>query len=509
KLTVKDQKLEGTLHVDPVESADGITAEILDAFVQSEGVNPSFIDQDALNTLAHLICADPKSAHEACVARGTPPTPGSDASIQLEDSIQTRLDEIESRQTKLDDATSNGSSAPTGTDDPDADNSIDFYEMSPFLIVEQGDRICTLIQATNGQDGTDIYGHNIASKHGKSSISLNDASVQVQIDGSVTAMCSGLLVILPTGVQVTETLEIPHDVDFSTANIDFPGDVIIDGGVLDNFCVRASGTVLIRKLVQSSSIEANGDITLDQGMAGKDKGSIIAHADLHAGYLESINATVGGDCTVEHEITNTTLAVSGQLNAPSASLRGGELAVANHCELNIVGSVQGVETTLILGSLRHVENLIERSIVFVEKAAGELDTKRNAHEQFVQSIGKPTPAQIEEQMGMEFEISELQSKLVKLEAATQQLMETRLTRATPSLCVHRVIFAKSVVYLPRYKVVFSQDLEGETTIGVDADANPTLTHHGKARPIRDVATVYPDSRVPLIEHRNGVFRIAA
>ncbi len=507
KLTVQNHKLEGILHIAPTESPELIEPSALEAFVIGEGVKSSFINQDAISTLTHLVQADPGLAHEACVARGQPPVSGGDSTLQLEASIQTRIDEIESRRAELEDAVSNEPANPPSQSD--SSEAIDFYEMSPFLIVKRGDQICTLIESTEGEDGTDVFGQTIASKDGKPTLSLNDASVHVAQNGSVTALCSGLLTVTPSSVQVSETLQIPHDVDFSTANINFPGDVHIDGGVMDNFKVRATGEVLIRKLVQSSTIEADKCITLEQGMAGKDKGWIIAHGELHAGYLESIHASVAADCKVDHEITNSTISICGELISPGASLRGGEITIAKQCELNIIGSVQGVETTLVLGSLADLQELLSRSGALIAKATHELEAKQSRYEGFAQSIGKPTPAQIEEQMGMEFEISELRLTLSKLEKANQTLLTTLRTRTSPTLHVHRAIYAKSVIYFPGYKAVFHRDLEGESVLAVDENGGPTLMHHDKERPLRDVAKVYRDQRVPLIEQHDNEYRIAA
>ncbi|MCA9304595.1 MAG: DUF342 domain-containing protein [Phycisphaerales bacterium] len=504
RLTVQNRKLEGVLTVSPPERIDVIDEPTLIAYLEGAEVHPRAIDKDAIRSLLKQLDEHPGKTAQAIVARGTEPVRGTDASITFDPSIQLELNRIRARKAAFENAVAKG----TLQSDPEGENAINFYTMSPFLIVHKGDPICTITPEVPGKDGSDIYGESIASVDGRDNTNTKDPSL-CRRGNSVTAAISGNLIVQPDSIRINSVLEIPRDVDFSTANVDFPSDVDVGGGVLDHFSVRAEGSIEIRKLVQSSAIDSNQSITLHQGMAGKNSGTLAALQNLTAGYLESVHAVVGGDCNIQQEITNSQIQIAGELHAPTAHARGGEISAARGITLGVIGSIQGVETIVVLGELRGVVELVRKTQKYLEQLNKSITAKQNAYERFTQSIGKPTPAQIEEQMGLEFELSELRSKIGKLDAANQKLLANAMTRMTARITVNETIFAKSVLWMPGYKAVFQRDIRGPITITLSSKGEPVVDSAGELRPLREIAKLYPDSRIPRIEQVDGQYRVAA
>ena len=78
----------------------------------------------------------------------------------------------------------------------------------------------------------------------------------------------GHLTFAHEAFQVSPLLEIQGDVDYSTGNIDFSGDVHICGDVRENFTVHAQGTVTVDGLVEAATVEAGGDLVIARGVVG-------------------------------------------------------------------------------------------------------------------------------------------------------------------------------------------------------------------------------------------------
>ena len=57
--------------------------------------------------------------------------------------------------------------------------------------------------------------------------------------------------------KVSNTLEIDQNVDFSTGNIDFPGNVIVHRSVKDCFTVKARDDIEVRGLIEAATLIAN------------------------------------------------------------------------------------------------------------------------------------------------------------------------------------------------------------------------------------------------------------
>ena len=504
KLTLQHQKLEGLLTISLPDNVDAINESSLLAYLEGLDVHPQAIDKDTLRSLLTQIQEHPGKPAQACVARGVAPVHGCDAIIILDPAIQHKLDRILARETAFEDASAKGI-LQKKTDDG---NAIDFYTLSPFLIVHEGDPICTVNPETTGKDGWDIYGEPIESVNGHDDTNIKDPSLRVG-DTRATAAISGHLIIEANSIHISPLLEVPCDVDFSTANIDFPGDVNIGGGVLDRFTVKAEGSIEIHKLVQASEIESGQSIILHQGMAGKNTGKLVATKDLTAGYLESVHARVGGNCGVQHEITNCRLKIAGELLAPSAHARGGEISAAHSACLGVIGSMQGVVTTIVLGEYAEIVHLIQKTQDYIDQVERAVSTQQNKIDRLTQSIGKPTPAQVEELMRMEQGLSDLHKKIETLEAANQRLLTNAASRTVARLTVNECIFAKSVIWMPGYKAVFRRDVRGPITISLSSRGVPVAETTGETRPLGEIAMVYPDSRIPRIEQIGERYRLAA
>lgn len=504
KLTVQHQKLEGLLTISLPDNVDPINESSLLAYLDGLDVHPQAIDKDTLRNLLTQIKEHPGQPVQACVARGVGPVHGCDAQINLDPAIQHKLDRILARETAFEDASANGILQNNAEDG----NAIDFYTLSPFLIVHEGDPICTVTPESSGKDGWDIYGESIASVDGRDNTNIKDPSLRVG-DTRATAAISGHLIIQSNSIHISPLLEVPCDVDFSTANIDFPGDVKVGGGVLDRFTVKARGSIEIYKLVQASEIESAQSIILHQGMAGKNTGRLAATKDLTAGYLESVQASVGGNCSIQHEITNCRLRVAGELLAQSAHARGGEISAALGACLGVVGSMQGVVTTIVLGEYAEIVHLIRKTQDYIDQVERAVTAQQNKLDRLTQAIGKPTTAQADELMRMKHGLSELHRKIETLEAANQRLLTNAANRTDSRLTVNECIFAKSVIWMPGYKAVFRRDIRGPITITLSSRGVPIAETAGETRPLGEIAMVYPDGRIPRIEQDEERYRLAA
>jgi uncharacterized protein (DUF342 family) len=69
-------------------------------------------------------------------------------------------------------------------------------------------------------------------------------------------------------ISVYEVFETSADVDVTTGNIDFVGDVIIKGNINDGMKVKSGGNVLLLGSITGGEIEAAGDVTVYKNVIG-------------------------------------------------------------------------------------------------------------------------------------------------------------------------------------------------------------------------------------------------
>ena len=310
-----------------------------------------------------------------------------------------------------------------------------------------------------------------------------------------TALISGVLNATETSISISNHLCVNGDVDFTTGRITFPGSVSVKGSVRDRFFVHALKDIEIDGLVEAADLQSDQSITLHRGMAGKDIGQTNAEQNLTAGYLESVIGTIKGNAIVNSEITNCTLIIRGELHADSAALRGGAVEVSKTARIGSIGSVQGVKTEVRIGTLPDVEKLIRNADELLKQIERKIETETSKKERMDKAITKATPQQIEELMGLQFEIDELQSRKNDLDTSRDILLNLLSIHTQARLEITKAIYAKSVLYFPGYRCEFSNDLIGESVITIGSNGKPTLNYLGKSMPLSERARIIPDDRI--------------
>ena len=95
-------------------------------------------------------------------------------------------------------------------------------------------------------------------------------------------------------VFVSDVYEIPANVDASTGDVIYDGNVHIKGSVLTGYSVRARGDIEINGVVEGAYIEAGGQIILRRGMQGMNKGILKAQGNIITKFLENAEVIAGG-----------------------------------------------------------------------------------------------------------------------------------------------------------------------------------------------------------------------
>ena len=117
---------------------------------------------------------------------------------------------------------------------------------------------------------------------------LENVNHVISEDGKeLITLVSGHVVLESDKVFVSNVLELV-DVDNSTGDIDYNGDVSIKGNVLAGFTVKASGNVVVTGVVEGATVIAGGDITLNRGVQGMNKAVIKAGGKIVSKFIESV-----------------------------------------------------------------------------------------------------------------------------------------------------------------------------------------------------------------------------
>jgi hypothetical protein len=177
-----------------------------------------------------------------------------------------------------------------------SDGTVDYKDLGIIQSVRKDEVLCEKIPATQGEPGMNIYGTVIAAKPGKDvPLPAGKNTVPSEDKLQLLAACDGHADIVNKKIQVLNTFTVPGSVSNSTGNINYLGNVIIEGNVLTGFTVQATGNVSINGTVEGAVIESGGNIIIKEGVNGFGKGLVKAGGYIKSKYIQSGMVQAAGD----------------------------------------------------------------------------------------------------------------------------------------------------------------------------------------------------------------------
>lgn len=231
------------------------------------------------------------------------------------------------------------------------DGSVDYWSIHAMETVEEGQVIAVYHEPVDGSPGMTVTGKLVMGKRGRPQPPLTGKGFNRSEDNKIyTAATTGKIEMINNRIVVSNVYEISGDVDLSTGNIDFRGDVVVHGGVTTGSVIRATGSVVVDGVAEACRIEAGKDIILRAGFLGSGRGSIKAQGNIYAKFFEY--AEVECECCIE-----ATSALNCKINCKDsvtmdgrhASIVGGSLCAIGGVEAGVFGNEKELRTDIRIG----------------------------------------------------------------------------------------------------------------------------------------------------------------
>lgn len=323
-LMITPDKLKAMLSVSYLnDSSEMPSVEELEDFLAQNKVVFG-IKKDILNHMAHTR----NIPEPLCVAEGYPAVNGQNGTIKFFFDIDREI-----KPAVLE------------------DGRVDYRNLNIIQIARKGDVLCTVTPPTNGRNGMTVTGEIIKAQNGKPYLLPKGKNVSVSEDGhSLISDIDGQIVYIDNKVNVYSVYEVPADVDNSTGNIDFVGNVIVRGNVLSGFTIKATGSIEIWGVVEAATLIAEGDIILRTGMQGMGKGLLKSGHDIVARYIENGYVEAANDIKAEaimHSFVKCGNRL--ELSGRKGLLVGGNAKVGREVAVKVIGSHMATSTEVEVG----------------------------------------------------------------------------------------------------------------------------------------------------------------
>ena len=175
-------------------------------------------------------------------------------------------------------------------------------------------------------------------------MSEDETELIAEEDGQLIFESGGKIAIYPL-------CQINGDVDYSTGNISFVGNVVINGNVLDEFSVKAEGDIIIKGAIHKAVVEAGRDVICKKGIIGRDGARVIAKRKIEAKFVENAFLKAGEVVEIEKAILHSQVRAGKEVRVKSKKgiIVGGEIMAGSLVESGVIGSEKGTKTVIKVG----------------------------------------------------------------------------------------------------------------------------------------------------------------
>ncbi|MGN1120299.1 MAG: FapA family protein [Oscillospiraceae bacterium] len=322
----------------------------------------------------------------------------------------------------------------------DENGVVDYKNLGLVRNITSGTVIATITMPTEGTPGRDITGRTVGQRKGvPARYTVGKGTALVNNESEIIAAVDGNLVYNNGAFCVEEELIIKEDVDVSSGNIDFIGNVVIRGSVFEGFKVTSKKNITVNGSVNGAELSAQGDITVKLGVVNS---VINAKGSVKAGFCE--NSKITADKNVESaSFVGGEVFAGGNISATGKGVMvGGKYTALDNIEAGTVGSDNYTRTLITLGNnavLSEERDTLQRSIAEME---GKIDQLGKILDTLTELAKKSKLSPEREQLKAEAVRNRLkmQMEIKKNTQRIEQINQTLLVNQTLSISVRKAFY---------------------------------------------------------------------
>ncbi len=233
------------------------------------------------------------------------------------------------------------------------DGSADYKNLNVFESVAQGKEVVKSIPPEPGIDGCTVTGKAVTAQKGLEKKLPKGKNVNISADGnSLVAAKSGRIDFINGRVEISDVYKINGDVNMGVGNVDFEGDIVVDGNIISGLTVQATGLIEVRGYVEAATLISGKDIILRNGMQGMGQGKLEAQGNIVARFIERSTISAKGNIVADY-IVQCVATAGGSviMKGKWGKILGGVVRASKEVTARIIGSPSSDRTQLELGIL--------------------------------------------------------------------------------------------------------------------------------------------------------------
>ncbi len=233
--------------------------------------------------------------------------------------------------------------------------------------ISAGEKILSMQKIPTGSDGVDVFGTKLPASAAKAEIipGYDDTVISETKDTTLTFVAgrSGELTLTDNRLSISDKKELTIDIDETTGDIAFPGNLTLSGNIRNGRILKVSGALVINGDAEASLVSADLSVTMNGGIRGGGRGTVWAKQTIRLTFAENARLLAGHDIFVDNYCFQCTVKTNGMhlMKGNPAVLLGGTIRASKGIEVYELGSKKTIRTSISFGQNYLVGDQIEVS----------------------------------------------------------------------------------------------------------------------------------------------------
>ena len=224
---------------------------------------------------------------------------------------------------------------------------VDYKNLGLVRTVHKGDIIADITLPLEGTPGTDVRGKTLRQVVGKKAAYSIGTNTELSEDGTkIVALIDGNINFKNNAFVIDNVVTIAGDVDASVGNINFVGDVVIKGEVMEGFKISSNANIIVAGNVNGAQLEADGDIIIKKGCINS---KVVAHGSVTINFCERSDIKCDGTLTSSNFVICDVYCGELCVKGNTGGLMGGKYTSLSSAELPNIGTKNYTPTMLTIG----------------------------------------------------------------------------------------------------------------------------------------------------------------
>lgn len=248
---------------------------------------------------------------------------------------------------------------------------VNFHHIHSFVMIQKGEFIGDIIPELPGVNGTNLLGKEI--KAPKKIINLYKPGGNTTVSsGRLYSNIEGSLKIVDDTILVDPVLQISTDIDYTTGDISFSGDIEILKSIREGFSVTSKRDILVHESIEPSNVTCDNDIIVKHGIYGSEKYEINCKHNIDALHIANARIKALGTVSITNGVVNSSISTIDKIIVgDKGAIVGGHYHSQNGVISGNIGNHMGIETYIYTGTDYTIENklksLQDTSISLIEE----------------------------------------------------------------------------------------------------------------------------------------------